>query len=395
MTQTSVAEAQGICYSIIVPAYNEEAGLPIVVRQLQAALDETYEIIVVDDGSSDGTLEIAKGLGCRVISHPSNRGKGAAMRTGIRHASGGGVIFIDADGTYPVSAIPLIAAGLGEYDMIVGRRDLSRHNHPVNRFGNWLFGWLMRTLYQARITDPLSGLYGVRRDALQRMELQASGFEIESELTIKAANLHLKTSQIDIAYHERAGDTKLRPVQDGARILRTIFALLLLFRPTQVFAIPGFALFGACTALTLALFLGPIHIFGIHLGVHSLIFFSMLSLAGLQIGVLGIVVKSYAVMNGYSQADALLRAFTRARLATVLFLFGGLVTIVSLVGGLALALRWVGTGFSAINEVPRAVISSWALVLGLQSMFSALFLAVFSNELRRRRQTEQDEIVIA
>lgn len=96
--------------SIIIPAYNEAAALPIVLGKLLAVLDERFEVIVVDDGSADATAQVARAFPCRLISHERNRGKGRAVRTGIEAARGEKIIIIDADGTYPVEAIPRIAA---------------------------------------------------------------------------------------------------------------------------------------------------------------------------------------------------------------------------------------------------------------------------------------------
>ena len=88
--------------SVIIPAYNEEEGLPIVLGKLLPLIDDTYEVIVVDDGSTDGTGDVAADFPCRVVRHASNHGKAQAMKTGIRAARGENLIFIDADDTYPV-----------------------------------------------------------------------------------------------------------------------------------------------------------------------------------------------------------------------------------------------------------------------------------------------------
>ena len=98
----------GIRYSIVVPAYNEEAGIPVILKKILASVDGDHEVLVVDDGSTDGTCSLASEFPCRVVRHAKNRGKGAALRTGARHASGQYVLFIDADDTYPAEALPRI-----------------------------------------------------------------------------------------------------------------------------------------------------------------------------------------------------------------------------------------------------------------------------------------------
>src|SRR3990170_1945958 len=106
--------------TIIVPAYNEEEGLPVVLEALQALPADTFGIIVVDDGSTDRTAEVAGRFRCRLVSHSGNRGKGAAIRTGLAHARGEKTILIDADGTYPVEMIPAIARALETHDLVIG-----------------------------------------------------------------------------------------------------------------------------------------------------------------------------------------------------------------------------------------------------------------------------------
>ena len=150
-------------HSIVVPAYNEEKAIGVVLDALHAVVDDSYEIIVVDDGSADRTKEAAKSKTCRVISLTQNRGKGAAMRMGLRYARGENVIFIDADGTYPADMVPKIVSQLEQADMVVAHRMTGKNIHPFNRFGNWLFSKLIQKLYGSSVFDPLSGLYGLKK----------------------------------------------------------------------------------------------------------------------------------------------------------------------------------------------------------------------------------------
>src|SRR4026209_2001441 len=123
--------------SIVIPAFNEAASIGVVVRDLRAAAG-WREIIVVDDGSADGTRAQAAAAGARVVRHPYNKGNGAAVKTGIRHATGAFVLIIDADGQHPPEDAQRIAAQLGEFDLVIGARSGATQATTARRLGNGL-----------------------------------------------------------------------------------------------------------------------------------------------------------------------------------------------------------------------------------------------------------------
>ncbi|ADY55206.1 glycosyl transferase family 2 [Syntrophobotulus glycolicus DSM 8271] len=212
-----------IKYSLIIPAYNEEEGLPVVLNDVFRLLNESFEILVVDDGSTDRTREVAQGFPCRVISHEQNAGKGAAMKTGIREAGGENIIFIDADNTYPPEGILEVAKALDSFDMALASRKTGQGNIPVfNRLGNAIFRNSIRYIYGFKGYDPLTGLYGLKKAYIESMNLESKGFGIESEICIKAARMGLKVKDIHISYRDRIGKAKLNGLKDGYRIMMTI-----------------------------------------------------------------------------------------------------------------------------------------------------------------------------
>jgi len=383
-----------IKHTVIIPAYNEEKGLPFVLEKLQKSLDKTYEIIVVDDGSSDGTREIALEMGCKVISYSINKGKGVAMRTGIKHAKGKNIIFIDADGTYPPSAVPIIAERLEKYEMVVALRREKSNIHPLNRLGSWFFSKIMKMLYKSRVSDPLSGLYGVRREMLDKMELTSKGFEIETELTIKAARINLQVYQIHVQYDSRIGETKLRPFHDGFRILRTIFTLMFLYNPTIVFTLPGVLLFLISSALLIALLPGSLPIGKIFLSYHTTIFASLTALLGLQLSVFGTASKMYAVLHKYVQPDITTRLFTRKGFVNLLILLGVLCIGIAAYFGVEIFVLWVKSNFSPIFELRKSIFMFFLLSFGLQLIFSIVFLSIFFSEFRHDGD-EQVEVSVS
>jgi len=216
-----------IVTTVIVPAYNEEEGLPLTLERLQSALRDGFEVIVVDDGSTDRTAEVACRYPCRLFRHPLNRGKGWALKTGLRQARGRNVVWIDADDTYPVEAIPAMATALDTYDLVVCSRACGYDNIPVfNRLGNWLFRTLIRGIYGFQAHDPCTGLYGVRREHLERMRLTAHRFAIEPEVSIKSGRMKLNTLEMPIRYRPRVGATKLNAFRAGFDDLMMILGLL-------------------------------------------------------------------------------------------------------------------------------------------------------------------------
>ena len=209
--------------SVVVPAYNEELGIAHVLEQLRAALGDTAEIIVVDDGSTDRTAEIARGDGARVVRHRRKRGKGAALRTGLQAAGGERIVVIDADGTYPASEVPAMLALLDEHDIVVGARTAGRAHIPrTNRLGNAAFRTVIRRLSGFRSADPLTGLYAVRRERLERLDLRSNGFGLEAEIAMKSPRLGLSSIDHPIEYRSRLGRAKLRPMRDGLAVAATI-----------------------------------------------------------------------------------------------------------------------------------------------------------------------------
>jgi len=219
-------EPSKIHTTVIVPAYNEEKGLPVTLDRLKKVLDNGYEVIVVDDGSTDRTPEVSRQFSCRYIRHQVNRGKGEALRTGIRHARGENVIWIDADDTYPAENIPRMAQALKEYDVVVGSRARGTENIPrFNRLGNWMFRTMIRTIYGFQAHDPCTGLYGARRLHLETMGLTSKRFAIEPEISIKSSRMKLRTLDMPLQYRPRIGETKLNAVKVGLEDLRTILGL--------------------------------------------------------------------------------------------------------------------------------------------------------------------------
>jgi glycosyltransferase involved in cell wall biosynthesis len=225
--------------SIIIPAYNEEAHIQPVLTDLQLLFEQhgiKGEIIVVDDGSTDATGRAAKAVGARVIRHRSNRGYGAALKTGILAASNGNIGILDADGTYPAKYLPEMLEELEQSDMVVGARIGQNVHIPlVRRPAKWLLNRLANYVSNARIPDLNSGLRVFRRDvAMQYFPILPDQFSFTTTITMAMHSDKYAVTYIPIDYLKRNGRSKIVPWDAGSfaiLILRTA----MLYRPLRVF----------------------------------------------------------------------------------------------------------------------------------------------------------------
>lgn len=213
--------------SIVLPAYNEEHGVAAVLDGLAGIMTSRMEILVVDDGSDDGTARVAAGRGARVVRHARNQGKAAALRTGFREAQGHLLVTLDADGTYPVTAIPSLVAALEDgAGLVIGARRVSGASmNRVHRAGNRALRVAIGLSAGRHVSDPLSGMYGIRRELLDRLTLRSEGFGIETELVVRAGRAGARIQEIEVVYGARIGTSKLSPLRDGLAISRTLIGL--------------------------------------------------------------------------------------------------------------------------------------------------------------------------
>lgn len=225
--------------SVVIPAYNEGDHVAAQVRAVEATMRGTgwaYEIIVVDDGSRDRTAAEADATGVRVLRRVKNRGYGAALKLGIRHAKHGWILITDADGTYPVEAIPALLVKAEGNEMVVGARLGKTVRVPLaRRPAKWFLTRLASYLAGQRLPDINSGLRLMRRNLVQRYEvLLPEGFSFTTTITLAAACNGHPVEYVPIDYHARLGESKIRPrhAYDFALlILRTI----VFFNPLKVF----------------------------------------------------------------------------------------------------------------------------------------------------------------
>jgi glycosyltransferase involved in cell wall biosynthesis len=388
--QPSRPSADGVRTTVVLPAYNEGAALPHVLTELGEYLDDTYEVLVVDDGSTDDTADVAERFPVRFAQHTSNRGKGVAIRTGIAEAKGENVVIMDADATYPVPAIKGMVDLLDDHDLVRGVRESEAESMPVvNRVGNWLFNKLLAISHGLEGTDHLSGLYAIRRSAAVRLGTEARGFDIETEIGIKAKARGLREAEIPISYLPRVGEKKLSPWKDGLRILGRVIVLLLIYNPTLTFIVPGLILMAVTiTGAVLLAILGPVHTFFLGLDINSFIVTALGVLAAFQLVIFGVAAALYGVEAGKAPPQWLLRVISvRFRLGVAGL--GMALMVGSLIKLIQLTIRWAGNNI--FTDTRALVLSTTFLVLGLQMLSAALFISIFSGRIGRLVEQETAE----
>jgi glycosyltransferase involved in cell wall biosynthesis len=269
--------------SVVIPAYNEEEAIGAVVDELIDILrDGSYEIIVVDDGSTDNTAKVVQEKRVKFIQHPHNMGYGAAIKTGIKNAANDLIMIIDGDGSYPVNAIPELLQEADQYDMVIGSRTGGEVKIQLyRRPAKWFLSMLANYLAETKIPDLNSGMRIFRRKEVEKFyNILPNKFSFTTTITLTYHTTGLLVKYVPINYYKRVGQSKIRPVKDGLNFIMLIVRTITYFNPLKVFLPISFVLFfvGLAVLLYQGLFLRNIADLPV-----------MLILAAFQIGFLGLL----------------------------------------------------------------------------------------------------------
>ena len=227
--------AEPSAVSVVIPAYNEADVIGEVVAALAAAAS-WHEIIVVDDGSRDDTGARACAAGATVVTHPYNKGNGAAVKSGIRRASGKFVMIIDGDGQHRPDDARRLVAKLGEYDLVVGARAMSSQATQGRRFGNSMLNRFASYLTGREIPDLTSGFRGARRECLREfLHLLPNGFSTPTTTTLAFIKAGYNVAFEPTDARARIGKSKIRLARDGAKFFVIILKIVTIFSPLRVF----------------------------------------------------------------------------------------------------------------------------------------------------------------
>jgi glycosyltransferase involved in cell wall biosynthesis len=235
MNLHSSAMAEPSAVSVLIPAFNEAESIGSVLSALRA-LAAWREILVVDDGSSDGTAERARAAGARVITHPYNKGNGAAVKSGIRAAAGEYILIMDADGQHTANDAHRLVGYLGEYDLVVGARAPDGQASAARRLGNHALNWVASYLTGRSIPDLTSGMRAARADCLREfLYLLPNGFSTPTTTTLACVKAGYSVKFEPIDTKARIGQSKIRFMSDGATFFLILLKVITVFSPLRIF----------------------------------------------------------------------------------------------------------------------------------------------------------------
>lgn len=384
----------------MIPCLNEAETLEAVIREVQLGVRTSNlaaEIIVADNGSKDGSQEIARRLGARVVN-VVERGYGSAIRGGVAAAQGRYIVMGDADGSYEFAALGKFVAKLDEgYELVMGNRFKGGIQRgampPVNQyFGNPLLTLLVRTFFGRGVGDVNCGLRAFTKEAFRKMNLQTTGMEFATEMPIKALIVRLRIAEVPTILRPdgRSRPPHMRPWRDGWRNLR----FMLVYTPGWLFMTPGIAMFAIGLIGALLLLPGDLHLGGVALSIHTLLVMAFLMIVGYQLIVFAVSTRFFATRAGLLPESPLYeRLYPYARLESGVIL-GAAGTVLGLAGVLIAFLSWHSNGLGRLDPyiTMRQLIPAVVLVaLGTETVFASFFLSIMG--MGRKEQIHTAEAV--
>jgi len=226
--------------TVLLPAYNEEEAIIKVITDVRVAMDGTdyeYEILVVDDKSSDRTAELAEGEGVRVVRRSVNGGSGSSRRTGIRESQGDIIVMLDADGSYTAADIPSLLEHFPAYDQVNGARTTEEGTLKLLRApAKWFIRMFACYLTKTNIPDLNTGLKAFKKDIMKRyLWVIPDGFSCVTTMTLAFLSNGYAVKYVPTKYNKRIGKSKFHPIKDTAAYANTVLRMVMYFRPLRVF----------------------------------------------------------------------------------------------------------------------------------------------------------------
>ncbi|MGK2859746.1 MAG: glycosyltransferase family 2 protein [Thermoanaerobaculia bacterium] len=387
--------------SVVMPCLNEAATLASCIAAARAALDSANlrgEIIVADNGSTDGSQQIATDHGA-VVVNVREKGYGNALIGGIAAARGRFVVMGDADASYDFGHVPRFIEKLAEgFDLIVGNRfagGVARGAMPwKNRYiGNPVLSALGRLLFKSPVSDFHCGLRGFRRDAFEVMDLRTGGMEFASEMIVKATLLGMRVAEVPttLAPDGRNRAPHLRPWRDGWRHLR----FMLLYSPDWLFLYPGISAILAGALVMALLIPGPLSVGQVTFDVHTLVFASAAMLIGFQ------SISFWALSSTFAERHALRPNSSRGmtlvdRMSVDAGIaLGGTVLLAGLTASVLAVVYWGRRGFGGLDPV---IVLRWvipgatSMAIGIQLMLLSFFLGILRLDVRTQRAAPESHV---
>ena len=381
--------------SIVMPCLNEAETLATCIDKARGYLERSGvvgEVIIADNGSTDGSQDIARAHGARVVDVPA-KGYGSALLGGIEAARGAYVIMGDADDSYDFSKLdPFVERLRAGDELVMGNRFKGGIAEgampPLHKYlGNPVLSWIGQVLFRSPIGDFHCGLRGFNRESILNLHLQTTGMEFASEVVVKSTLGGLRVSEVPTTLDKdgRSRPPHLRSWRDGWRHLR----FLLIFSPRWLFLIPGAVAFFLGLLGTLYISFGPIILGDIGFDVSTQVYLSALTVVGYQSVLFAILTKIYAQHEGFRIPRS--RNFDRLE-RRISLESGALVGLLLFVVGLVIAIwqfsMWAASGFGPLDPTSTlrmAVLAALLMMLGSQTIMAGMFLGVLNVGLKRNR----------
>jgi glycosyltransferase involved in cell wall biosynthesis len=376
-------EPSQIEVSVVIPCLNEANSIGYCVEKAIGAFQTAGlrgEVVIGDNGSTDGSIEIAEKLGARVV-HAEQKGYGAALQAGITASHGAFIVMGDADDSYDFAEVPrFVEAWHKGNDVVMGNRfkgEIKPGAMPWHHkyIGNPVLSGVLNVLFHANIGDSHCGMRGFTRAIYDKMDLRSTGMEFASEFVIKATQLDAKITEIPITLwkDKRGRPPHLRSFRDGWRHLR----FMLLYAPNWLFLLPG-ALLG-----TIGLFLvfwllpGPRRVSAnVVLDIHTMIFGVIFTLLGAQIVSIGAFAKVFSYSERFDRNPVSLKRVLKRVTLEMGLVLGGALALLGFAGCAWITWQWAASGFGPLQAVRWVLFWSMWLFLGMQIIFASFFLSM-------------------
>ncbi len=375
--------------TILMPCLNEEQTLPACIKMAREAGEMleakglTYEILISDNGSTDRSIEIAEGLGCRVV-HCPKRGYGSALNFGCEQAKGHAIVFGDSDASYDFREGVAMVDKLREgYEVCMGSRfkgEIKPGAMPwKNRYiGNPVLTGILNLFYHSGLSDAHCGLRSMTKDAYYRLRLESRGMEFASEMVVKAAILDVKRTEVPVTLSPDGRDRAphLRPWRDGWRHLK----FLLTLAPLWIYLAPAAALVSASLLIFAALLSTPIgQVFKVGplwIGDHWLILAGGFFSVGYQSFMMGLAANKYSRALGFRRKSRNDAWIDRVAKVDSMIGAGALLGLIGFGMILRVVLTWSGNHFGSLQMTREMIIGSTMIVASFQTLFGGFLLSM-------------------
>jgi len=372
--------------SIVLPCLNEAETLGICIKKAKGWMSSNHvtgEVIVADNGSTDGSLEIARDIGARIV-HVQAKGYGAALMGGIEEAKGKFVIMGDSDDSYDFGNLTNFMEKLRQgYDLVMGNRFMGGIQPGAMPFlhrylGNPVLSFIGRLFFDCPVKDFHCGLRGFKKDIIKVLDLKTTGMEFASEMVVKATIFNLKIAEVatTLSKDGRTRPPHLRTWRDGWRHLR----FLLIYSPRWLFIYPGIFLIMLGFILGLFVINGPLGLFNqVYFDTNTLVYAGAMVIVGFQAFSFGIFTRVYAMQAGFLPAKNKLLVWLEYITLEVGLVSGFFLCLAGLGGTVFSLYLWDLSDYGHLDYpmILRIVIPSVvAIILGMQIILSSFFLSV-------------------